>query len=141
MAADDPAHGGSFGFSPADADAAPHLPQPAWFSDYAADREEVDPTSMLALYRDALWLRRKLRGCANDLAWLDLDGRTGLADGAEGAEGGVIAYRRDNGWACVTNFGAAPVELPAGRVLLTSSPLADGRLAQDSSAWIMLGEM
>ncbi len=79
--------------------------------------------------------------CANDLAWLDLDGRTGLADGAEGAEGGVIAYRRDNGWACVTNFGAAPVELPAGRVLLTSSPLADGRLAQDSSAWIMLGEM
>ncbi len=141
VAADDPAHGGSFGFSPADADAAPHLPQPAWFSDYAADREEVDPTSMLALYRDALWLRRKLRGCANDLAWLDLDGRTGLADGAEGAEGGVIAYRRDNGWACVTNFGAAPVELPAGRVLLTSSPLADGRLTQDSSAWIMLGEM
>ena len=58
----------------------------AWFSDYAADREEADPTSMLALYRDALWLRRKLRGCANDLAWLDLDGRTGLADGAEGAE-------------------------------------------------------
>ena len=115
VAADDPAQGGSFGFSPADADAAPHLPQPAWFSDYAADREETDPTSMLALYRDALWLRRKLRGCANDLAWLDLDGRTGLADGAEGAEGGVIAYRRDNGWACVTNFGAAPVELPAGR--------------------------
>ena len=68
-------------------------------------------------------------------------GRTGLADGAEGAEGGVIAYRRDNGWACVTNFGAAPVELPAGRVLLTSSPLVDGGLAQDSSAWIMLGEM
>ena len=52
-----------------------------------------------------------------------------------------MAYRRDNGWACVTNFGAAAVELPAGRVLLTSSPLADGRLAQDSSAWIMLGEM
>ena len=141
VAADDPAQGGSFGFSPADADAAPHLPQPAWFSDYAADREEADPTSMLALYRDALRLRRKLRGCANDLAWLDLDGRTGLADGAEGAEGGVIAYRRDNGWTCVTNFGAAPVELPAGRVLLTSSPLADGRLTQDSSAWIMLGEM
>ena len=41
---------------------------------------------MLALYRDALWLRRKLRGCTNDLSWLDLDGRTGLADGAEGAE-------------------------------------------------------
>lgn len=90
VAADDPAQGGSFGFSPADADTAPHLPQPAWFSDYAADREEADPTSMLALYRDALWLRRKLRGCANDLAWLDLNGRTGLADGAEGAEGGVI---------------------------------------------------
>ena len=126
VAADDPVQGGSFGFSPADADAAPHLPQPAWFSDYAADREEADPTS---------------RGRANDHKWLDLDGRTGLADGAEGAEGGVIAYRRDNGWACVTNFGAAPVELPAGRVLLTSSPLADGKLAQDSSAWIMLAEL
>ncbi|MFR3877564.1 MAG: hypothetical protein ACLTYW_04835 [Collinsella sp.] len=77
VAADDPVQGGSFGFSPADADAVPHLPQPAWFSDYAADREEADPTSMLALYRDALWLAQ-LRGAPTILRGSILTGAPAL---------------------------------------------------------------
>ena len=40
----------------------------------------------------------------------------------------------------VTNFGAEPAELPAGDILLASGPLTDdGRLPQDTTAWIALG--
>ena len=40
----------------------------------------------------------------------------------------------------VTNFGAEPAELPAGDILLVSGPLTDdGRLPQDTTAWIALG--
>ena len=54
--------------------------------------------------------------------------------------GGTIAFRRANGWASVTNFGAEPAELPAGNILLVSGPLTDaGRLPQDTTAWIALG--
>ena len=136
-ASDSPAAGGSFGFSPADAESAPHLPQPAWFADYAVD---ADADSTLAFYRRALAIRKQLRACKNDLTWLDMDGADGAGDGADGAEGGVLAYRRDNGWACVCNFGAAPIELPKGELLLASSPLEDGRLPQDAAVWLMLAD-
>lgn len=57
-----------------------------------------------------------------------------------GHTGGTIAFRRANGWASVTNFGAEPAELPAGDILLVSGPLTDdGRLPQDTTAWIALG--
>ena len=62
------------------------------------------------------------------------------AGDAEGHTGGTIAFRRANGWASVTNFGAEPAELPAGNILLVSGPLTDdGRLPQDTTAWIALG--
>ena len=57
-----------------------------------------------------------------------------------GAHRRTIAFRRANGWASVTNFGAEPAELPAGDILLVSGPLTDdGRLPQDTTAWIALG--
>lgn len=72
--------------------------------------------------------------------WLDCDRSSGKPDGAEGHTGGTIAFRRANGWASVTNFGAEPAELPAGDILLVSGPLTDdGRLPQDTTAWIALG--
>uniref|UniRef100_UPI00259893A6 DUF3459 domain-containing protein n=1 Tax=uncultured Bifidobacterium sp. TaxID=165187 RepID=UPI00259893A6 len=50
-----------------------------------------------------------------------------------------VAYRRSNGWAVLTNFGAEPVALPEGEVLLASGELTgDGRLPQDTSVWMML---
>ena len=62
-----------------------------------------------------------------------------MRDGADGQPGGVIAYRRANGWANLTNFGATPVSLPNGEVLLSSAPLTDdGRLPQDTSVWMRL---
>ncbi|MDP9028454.1 MAG: alpha-amylase, partial [Actinomycetota bacterium] len=48
----------------------------------------------------------------------------------------VLAFRRTNGWTCVTNFGDEPFLLPAGRTLLASSPLVDGRIAGAATAWL-----
>lgn len=135
---------GSFGFSPrrpSDSEKVePHLPQPAGFKDFSVNEEEGDPSSMLAFYRQALALRHRLQCPDISLEWLDINGSDNLPDGANGLTGGIIAYKRSNGWACITNFGAQPVNLPAGQVLLPSGPLdSDGRLPQDTSAWIRLG--
>ena len=121
---------GDFGFSgPAD-HAAPHLPQPAWFAQFAVDVEEGDEASMLSFYRAALALRRALIVPTGDtsLAW------------DEANAGDVVAYQRPlaDGRTLVsmTNFGAAPAALPAGEVLIASAELVDGKLPQDASAWI-----
>ncbi|CUN41827.1 DUF3459 domain-containing protein [Bifidobacterium adolescentis] len=95
---------------------------------------------MLNLYRKALGLRHEWMTADTTLTWLDCDRSSGKPDGAEGHTGGTIAFRRANGWASVTNFGAEPAELPAGDILLVSGPLTDnGRLPQDTTAWIALG--
>lgn len=45
------------------------------------------------------------------------------------------------GWASITNFGEEPITLPQGEVLLTSGPLTDdGKLPQDTSAWLKLAD-
>ena len=94
---------------------------------------------MLTLYRRTLALRHKLQTDDLSLEWLPEDRSSGKPDGANGFTGGTIAYKRANGWASITNFGADPVDLPAGEVLLTSGPLTDdGKLPQDTSAWIQL---
>lgn len=132
-------HDGSFGFSPAGAEHDPHLPQPKWYKDFAVDVEDVDPNSMLNLYRKALSLRHNLMPQDTELQWLDEDRPSDVRDGADGQRGGVIAYRRSNGWASVTNFGEQPVELPQGEVILASGELtADGRLPQDTTVWLQL---
>lgn len=143
----------SFGFSPAvkhpgagvgedmagQPSERPHLPQPRWFSDYAADVEDADPASMLNLYRRALRLRHELMPNDHTLSWLPQDRASDKADGADGNPGGVIAYRRSNGWAVVTNFGSEPVALPDGKVLLASGDLTDdGLLPQDTTVWLQL---
>ncbi|WP_158714500.1 hypothetical protein [Amycolatopsis sp. La24] len=40
------------------------------------------------------------------------------------------------GLICALNTSASSIALPPGEVLLTSSPLIDGRLAPDSAAWL-----
>jgi alpha-glucosidase len=112
--------GPSFGFGDGDA----HLPQPAWFADHAADVQDGVAGSTLSMYRAALALRRTLR-TAESLEWLD----TGADD--------VLAFRRPNGWTCVTNFGTTPAPLPAGEVLLSSGPLDGGTLPGATTAWLM----
>jgi alpha-glucosidase len=50
----------------------------------------------------------------------------------------VIAFTRGDRFACIVNFGAQLIELPVGRVLLSSVPLDDDRLPTDAAAWVEL---
>jgi len=118
------ADGVAFGFG----DAAPHLPQPASFASYAMSVQSADGDSTLTLYRRALALRRAAAASGDGFSWMF------AVDDDE-----VVAFKRDGGWGCVTNFGPAAVRLPAGTVLLTSSALdEDGYLPADTTAWIQL---
>ncbi|PYI66686.1 alpha-amylase [Arthrobacter livingstonensis] len=110
----------SFGFG----DAPAHLPQPDWFAGVAVSVQDQDPASTLELYRKALALRPRLQA-AEELSWV------------KNANPDVLEFVRPNGWTVVTNFGASAVELPAGTVLLTSVPLADGLLPAEATAWLV----
>lgn len=113
--------GPSFGFSSTPDAAEPHLPQPAWFADYAVSVQDADPSSTLALYRTALQLRHRLQ-TDEALEWIT-------------REPEMLAFRRPNGWVSVTNFGDAPVPLPEGEVLLRTD--AGGELlAPNATAWL-----
>lgn len=111
--------GRSFGFG----EAGSHLPQPDWFSQYAVEAQEGTQGSTLELYRAALKLRRELQ-TAEDLEWVE-DGNPD-----------VLHFRRPGGWQVVANFGGAAVELPEGAVLISSSPLEEGSLPANSTAWL-----
>jgi alpha-glucosidase len=110
--------GPSYGFG---AQAA-HLPQPDWFRAYAVSAQAADPRSTLNLYRRALALRGRLFA-GNDFDWVD-------------SEPSVLHFACGDGVRCVTNFDADPASLPAGEVILSSAPLADGRLPSDTTVWL-----
>ena len=100
------------------------LPQPEDWAALTVAAQTADPTSMLELYRTALALRRDSPDLRGDrLDWLDL-----------GAD--VIAFRRGDTTVSVTNLGITPITLPAGEVLLSSTPLTDRELPPDSTAWL-----
>jgi alpha-glucosidase len=105
----------------------PWLPQPGTWSRLTAAAEADDPDSMLALYRAALRLRHDHQDLPTGrLAWLDL-----------GPD--VIAFRRGDGFASVTNFSGGPIDLPSpARTWLASVPVEGGRLPADASAWLQL---
>ena len=111
--------GPAFGFGEAGA----HLPQPEWFGTYAVDLQDGDPASTLSLYRRALDLRHSLQ-TDEQLAWVE----TGRDD--------VVAFERPNGWTVVTNFGTEPAHLPAGEVLLSSSPFEGDALPGETTVWL-----
>jgi alpha-glucosidase len=107
-----------FGAGPA------HLPQPAGFAELSVERQRADASSTLAFYRRALAERRRLQGADESLEW------------AAGTPSDVVQFTRPGGWTSVTNFGSRPVPLPAGRVVVASSPLQDGLLPGDTTAWL-----
>lgn len=114
-----------YGFSPADASAAPWLPQPEWFGKYAMSEQYADAGSMLALYRAALRIRRAEAGLkAEDFTWLD-------------APAEVLFFARADGLVCAVNFGAEAFPLPEGsEVVLASSPLTDATVPTDTAVWV-----
>ena len=115
-----------FGFGPGDGQ--PWLPQPADWAELTVEKQAADPSSMLALYRSALELRRDRPELGDGtMAWID-------------TEGDLLAFRRDPGFVCVVNVGDEPAAPPDavrdGALLLASDPLeADGRLPGATAAW------
>jgi alpha-glucosidase len=109
----------SFGFGSGGS----HLLQPTWFGSYSVEAQEGDAGSTLSLYRKALAVRRGLQ-TGEGLEWVD------------GVEWG-LHFKRPGGWQSVTNFGAAPIELPDGAVVLSSGPLEGAKLPTDTTAWLI----
>ncbi|MER5393680.1 glycoside hydrolase family 13 protein [Saccharopolyspora sp. NPDC002686] len=109
--------GPSFGFG----GARPWLPQPRDWGDYSVEAQRGDPDSMLELYRSALRLRREFSG-HESFSWDDRN------------IGDVLAFRRGDVLVLV-NTGSTTAQLPAGSVLLASSPLEDG-LPADTAVWL-----
>jgi alpha-glucosidase len=118
-----------FGFSSKHSTGKPWLPQPASFAHYTVEAEEKDPQSMLSLYKQALALRKTDEALGDGpFEWIDL-----------GAD--ALAFRRGDGFICVTNFADQALELPPGELILASTELedaADGirKLPTDSTAWL-----
>ena len=116
--------GPSLGFG----DAAPWLPQPAHWAELSVAAQEGVGGSTLELYRTALRLRRELPVLGDgSMHWID-------------SAAGVLAFRRDPGFACVVNLGPAAADLPPHeQVLVSSAPLEGGRLPVDAAVWLTTG--
>jgi alpha-glucosidase len=115
-----------FGFSPNGATESPWLPQPASWRELTVEAQEGDERSTLELYRHALALRREHPALGDgELSWLQMPA-------------GALAFAREPGFACIVNFSADPVALPAGAELLACSGAltAARRLPHDTAAWL-----
>ena len=104
------------------------LPMPGDWAACAVERQLEDPDSMLSLYRQAVELRKGNPAFTGaELEWY-------------GPPPGCLAFRRKGGGlVCAVNASAAPVSLPPGKVLLSSSPLSLSRdmLPPDTAVWLM----
>jgi alpha-glucosidase len=103
----------------------PWLDQPDDWGPLTVEAQSSEETSMLALYRAGLRLRRTTPALGDgDLRWLP-------------SSDSVLAFTRGEDFICLVNFGPDPVDLPPGAsVLLASSELEGGALPHDSTAWL-----
>jgi len=103
----------------------PWLDQPDDWARLSVAAQSEESTSMLALYRAGLSLRRTTPGLGDgDIGWIH------SADS-------VLAFTRGDRFTCLVNFGPDPVDLPAGAtVLIASSELEGGALQHDSTVWL-----
>ncbi|MFJ8363960.1 alpha-amylase family glycosyl hydrolase [Streptomyces sp. NPDC093984] len=102
------------------------FPQPADWAGLSARAQEGDDSSMLALYRTALRLRRAHPASH---ATLKLDGPD---------SGEWFGFERGSGLRCLVNFGTRPLRLDDdAEVLLSSAPLHGRAVPQDTAVWII----
>ncbi|MGO1973414.1 MAG: glycoside hydrolase family 13 protein [Propionibacteriaceae bacterium] len=112
-----------YGFGPA---GEPWLPQPADWAPLTAQAQADDPTSTLSLYRAALAQRRSNPALGEGTMTWD-----------EGAPDGILSFRREPGFRCVVNLGAAPYPLPEGaEVVLASGEILEHTLGVDDAVWL-----
>lgn len=109
-----------FGFG---TDAEPWLPQPEHWAQLTVEKQEVDLTSSLSLFRTLLRLRHELDALGDGTMTWDESGEQ------------VLSFTRDPGFRCVVNLGTEPVELD-GELLVASGELVDGKLPTDTAAWL-----
>lgn len=120
---DDP----TFGFSDEVAgESAPWLPQPAQWGEYARDTQTADPNSHLAIYRNALKIRRERALGNGSLQWVESDC---TADSLSFLNGTTLVF---------LNTGSEPLELPHGTVLQRSIPRSGDSRKLDSGEAIWL---
>ena len=100
----------------------PWLPLPASFDALARDAQAASPTSHLNLYRRMLALRRELGLGQGSLSWME-DWCTGTS----------LAFLNGT-TAVLMNMGHESVELPAGQVLVRSTP-------DPETGYVMAGEL
>jgi alpha-glucosidase len=117
--------------------ASPWLPQPAGWGARSVAAQAGDPDSFLALYREALRIRRQQPALG-----AGLDGRSSMR-WLESPDDALV-FARDPGFLFAANLGTGPLRLPEFRaVLLASGPLrpgaaglADGWLPPDTAVWL-----
>ena len=132
-----------FGFSPPDASAPPWLPQPKEWRDLTVEAESASADSMLALYRDALGIRRSAALLGDGLmAWVPSpDGVLAfdrVPDADADADRGSDAVG-GGGVRCIANLSAEPVPFPPhATVLLASGPLDAGLLPPETTVWLRI---
>jgi alpha-glucosidase len=102
------------------------LPMPAEWAALTVAVQLEDAGSTLSLYRRALEIRHEHPAFRGDgIEWY-------------GAPAGCFAFRRQvGGLICALNTSASPITLPPGEVLLSSSPLVEGKLPPDAAAWLV----
>jgi alpha-glucosidase len=101
------------------------LAQPHVWAALTVEAQDDDPDSILNLYRRGLGLRRAA-------PWGDAYGLEWLPSADE-----VLSFRRGPHFVSLTNFGSAPVPLPAGtELLVASTDLEGGAIPHDTTVWL-----
>lgn len=118
----------AYGFSPSGAS---WLPQPAEFRAKAAQLQEADPESTLALYRTAIRLRRELALAQGTLTWNASEASTLDALITPPAH----AAARSGGVRVVVNVSENAIPLPPGKVLVASGSVGD-TIAPHTTVWL-----
>jgi alpha-glucosidase len=101
------------------------LPQPEVFGSLARDVQVGNKSSTLELYRAILSLRHELDLGRGSLEWL------------AGFPEHVVAFT-NNTVAIIANTGSHPVELPAGKIVLSSGLVEGNLLPSDTTVWMTL---
>ena len=99
------------------------LPQPAWWGEFACERQDEDENSTLAMYRRALSIRHEIPEFGDGtMEWISADAHH-------------LAFRRGH-FECWVAFDKT-ISLPENvHVLLSSSPIEGSLIPADTAVWL-----
>ena len=102
------------------------LPQSNNWGDFSVESQEIDESSPLNLYRQALKIRKSRPGLGDGtINWLEVNQN-------------VVSFSRPGGFVCYLNLGE-PIELPENaKVLVSSQTLSNNLIPTDTAVWFEL---